>query len=231
MNTEEPELGNNIELNIEQILQSERAWEYVLLDIVKSEELDPWDIDVTKLTQKYLERIKKMKELDLRIPARLILAASILLKLQSDQLVQTEKEEIFEDLLFDMGEGEIVEKEEDEVPLLDLRIRRKPQRKVTLDDLLRTLQKSMIPKERKQRVQPFIIEFPETDINEQIELLYKKIIKSSLGKIPFSDLIKKRTRDEVIDTLLPLLYLANDRRIDLEQENFFQELFVLPKAN
>lgn len=221
-----------MELNIEQILQSERAWEYVLLDIVKSEDLDPWDIDVVKLTETYLERIHKMKDLDLRIPARIILAASMLLKMQSDLLMPHEEEEALEEALLDfelMGPAEEEDEDEGELSLLDLRIRRKPERKITLDDLVSTLSKSMEPKPPKLKTQQFVLDLPEVDVTQQIEMLYEQILSKKEKKIPFSELTPSNSPDDVVDTLLPILYLANEHKIDLEQDTFFKDFYVLKK--
>ncbi len=214
-------------LNIEQILQSERAWEYILLDIVKSEELDPWDIDITKLTQTYLDRIQKMRELDLRIPARIILAAAILLRLQSEALSLTKSEEgMFEELF---GQEEEVPAEEPElVPLLDLRLTRKPLRKITLTDLIEVLEKAM-EKSHRERALPYqvALNLPEVDISELIETLYRKIYSMKEQKIPFKVLLPQKTANHAVDTFLPLLHLANEQKIDLEQEGIFSELFIL----
>jgi segregation and condensation protein A len=220
-----------MELNIEQILESERAWEYVLLDIVRSEEIDPWDIDLTKLTAKYLERIKKMEQLDLRVPARLILAAAVLLRLQSDQLLDEDEEEAIEEMMLgeDLGLFEAPETEEDvELPMLDLRIRRKPQRKITLEDLITTLKKSLKPKEPRQTYKktPFVMDFPEVDITEQIEKLYKQILGSDKKKMKFTELSPSLEREDIVDTLIPLLHLSNDHKINMDQEEFFHEIYV-----
>ena len=218
-----------MELNIEQILQSERAWEYLLLDIVRSEDLDPWDIDITKLTETYTKKIKNMKELDLRIPARIILAAAILLKMQSDQLVMSdEEEELFEELFSEEELLEDTEKKEEEFPILDLRIRRKPTRRVTLEDLISNLQKALVKKEKpiKFRPEPFELKLEEEDISKKIDDLYAKILKSKLKKIAFSNLLNEKTRTEVIGTLLPLLHLANDGKVNIEQEEFFKEIYI-----
>lgn len=215
-----------MELNLEQILQSERAWEYVLLDIVKSEELDPWDIDITKLTENYLSRIKKMKELDLRIPARLILAAAILLRMKSDELVMTEEAEAAFEETFGEETTEPPGASE-EIPLLDLRLRRKPLRKITLEDLILTLQKSLEPKEKRDRITSFVLELPEVDITQQIEELYKKILSAQTEKILFTELLSEKTRESAIDTFIPLLHLATENRIVLEQKEFFKELYVM----
>lgn len=230
-------MDKNIEVNVEQILKSDRAWEYILMDIVESEELDPWDIDVSELTESYTKRIKKMKSLDLRVPARVILAAAILLKMQSDQLVMTEEEEeMFDELFYDDELEEDYEGEEEDVPMLDMRVKRKPVRKVTLGDLVTNLKKAMDKKERKKKnrkpiYEPddFGLKLDEADIGKKIDQIYGRILKTNLDKIPFSDLIEERSRSEIISTLLPLLHLANDEKINLQQEGFFKEIFVCPK--
>lgn len=226
-------MAADIEFNIEQMLQSERAWEFVLLDIVQSEELDPWDIDITKLTAKYTERVNKMKQLDLRIPARLILAAAILLKMQSDRLVLSEGREEFADSLgegfedddmFDQPDAE--RKVMDDVPDLNLTVRRKHIRPITLADLINKLKRSIDPPLPRGRRMKFHLDIPDEDITEQIENLYTKVISHSFTKVPFSKLTENMSRRQIIDTFLPLLHLANDHRVDLHQENFFEEIYV-----
>jgi len=223
-----------MELNIEEILQSEQAWEYILLDIVKSADLDPWDIDLTKLTESYLEKIETMKRLDLRVPARIILAAAILLKLQADTIVPSEAGGFFD---FDFDEADELfsdqeDREAEEVPMLDLHIRRRPTRKVTLDDLVKSLKKSFqseVRRERKRRRVHFQIDVEGIDISEQIDKIYGEITSHKEKKIPFSNLLEDKDRDTVINTLMPLLHLANDHKIGLEQEEFFKEFYVLKR--
>jgi segregation and condensation protein A len=219
----------NIEENIEQMLQSENAWEFVLLDIVKSEDLDPWDIDISKLTTKYTERVNNMKQLDLSIPARLILAVAILLRMKSDLLLSIDDvEEGFSDFtdddLFDQDgpDRELM----DDVPDLNIHVRRKHIRKITLGDLVDKLKKSMEPTKPRGRNTLFRLDLPEEDISEKIEKLYTQIITHSMKKIPFSKLTEKKNRRGVIETFIPLLHLANEHKVTLHQEEFFKELYV-----
>ncbi|HIJ99387.1 TPA: segregation/condensation protein A [archaeon] len=225
-----------MELNLDQILQSERAWEYVLLDIVRSENLDPWDIDISRLTAKYTERINQMKEFDLKVPARLLLAAAILLRMKSDRLVDSEEREAYAELLrgdeeFLFGDDDEESGPSEEVPLLTLITKRKHLRKITLEDLIGKLEVSMRPKERKVKVEPFVLVFDEVDITEQIEELYTKIMESKKDKIPFDDLLPSKTREDMINTLMPLLHLANDSKVKLVQEKLFEDLYVLSEKN
>ncbi|RMH79416.1 MAG: segregation/condensation protein A [Acidobacteria bacterium] len=59
--------------------------------LVEEGKLDPWDVDISALARAYLEEIKRSELLDLRVPARAVLAASFLLKKQVDIIFPTPK--------------------------------------------------------------------------------------------------------------------------------------------
>ena len=63
--------------------QEELSWKTILVDLVHKEQMDPWDINITLLTQRYIEVIKAMKENNLRISVKILLAAAFLLKMKS----------------------------------------------------------------------------------------------------------------------------------------------------
>lgn len=65
----------------------------ILLQLVQMGKVDPWNIDIVDLTEKYIERLREMKELDLRISARAILAASILVRMKSEALLYSDEEQ------------------------------------------------------------------------------------------------------------------------------------------
>ena len=67
--------------------KDEVTWQTMLYDLVRSEEMNPWDIDIAVLAQKFFEMIGTLKEMDFRIPGKIILAAAILLKIKSVQLM------------------------------------------------------------------------------------------------------------------------------------------------
>ena len=72
----------------------EITWQTIIFDLVKSEQMDPWDIDISLLTQKYIEMLRSLKEHDFRISGKVLLAAAILLKLKSHKLVGEELSEL-----------------------------------------------------------------------------------------------------------------------------------------
>ena len=70
------------------IQEDEITWQTIIYDLVKSEEMDPWDIDVSLLAKKYLETIKKLQEMNFNLSGKIVLASAILIKLKTRKLVE-----------------------------------------------------------------------------------------------------------------------------------------------
>lgn len=207
-------------------LVTQPTWREMLLDLVVSEKLDPWNIDIVDIASRYLERIRNLQKLDLRVPANLILAASILLRFKSDALRFEEEEQVVEQQTF------IDEQTPVEIPMLSLRTRIPRKRKVTLNELMSALEE-VFEEQRKRQEKPVIkesmvINIPKYDITERMKEIYRRVKENAdaSGLVTFSSLLKKRTREEIIYTLLPILHLAQDGRVSIFQEKFFGEIFI-----
>ena len=130
--------------------EDEITWQTILYDLVKSEEMDPWDIDLSILSKKYLETIKKLHEMNFTISGKIILASAILLKIKSQKLVEEDLVN-FENIINPPEEEFILEglDEESLEALGENRIviiPKMPQprrRKVSLQDLVGALQKAL----------------------------------------------------------------------------------------
>jgi len=68
----------------------------VLVELAKRGDIDPWDIDIARTTEKFLQYIDSLEKRDLRIPARTLLYASILLRMKSDSMEGQKEEEAAE---------------------------------------------------------------------------------------------------------------------------------------
>ncbi|MAG50951.1 hypothetical protein CL621_04940, partial [archaeon] len=90
--------------------KDEITWQNIIYGLVKSEEMNPWDVDVSLLSKKYLETIKKLKETNFLISGKMVLASAILLKIKSEKLV-SHNIAAFDNLLFS-NEEELEEVEE-----------------------------------------------------------------------------------------------------------------------
>ncbi len=201
------------------------TWKEMLLEMIATEKLDPWNIDITALANSLVKKVKKMQNLELHVPANVILAAAILLKYKSNALRFAEEaiqqEEVYE------------EPQAEEIPRLELVSRIPPKGPITLEDLMKEMEQ-VIKYENKGQLQPKKIEeiitmpAPEFDIEEKMDsvfaLLRKKI--DGEGWATFSALLEKKNAEEVIYTLIPLLHLSQKKTVDLRQDEFFGEIFI-----
>ncbi len=223
--------------------QEDVTWKTLLYDLVKEEQMDPWDINVTLLTHKYIELIKGMKEHDFRISGKILLAAAILLKIKSthlvendiaqlDQLINETEEEVLEEELFDELHNE-VKKEKQTFQLIP----RNPQprnRKVSIEDLTKALQRAMASKRRfleRQRPRKFTVPKRKIDIGEVIRDVFHKINyytkKQKKKSLSFQKLLPpKAGKKETVYTFLPLLHLENQEKIVTEQEKAFADIKI-----
>ena len=63
------------------------SWKTMIYELVRSEQMNPWDVNITLLTQKYIGLVKEMQELNLRVSGKVLLAAAFLLRMKSTHLV------------------------------------------------------------------------------------------------------------------------------------------------
>jgi len=218
------------------------TWQTIIYELVRKEEMDPWDIDVSLLTKRYIEMLKKLKELNFRISGRILLAAAVLLKIKSKRLVGKDIDEI--DKLFAQSEGSdelfyeddesYIETRQEEIPSLIPKTPQPRKRKVSIYDLVDALQKALEVKERKvmRSIPKAKMEIPERskDISLVIKEVYLKIKKLFLKgnkRLTFTSLVFSDSKKEKVHTFVPLLYLTNQRKIDLLQFEHFGEIEIL----
>ncbi|MBN2112072.1 segregation/condensation protein A [Candidatus Woesearchaeota archaeon] len=221
------------------------TWKDIIFNLVKTEQMDPWDINIGLLSKKYIELLKKAKELDFKISGKVVLAAAILLRLKSKRLVgedldefdrllagnTVDEDEFYDDLAAMRDASKIPEEER-----LNL-VPRTPQprkRKVSVYDLVNALEKALEVKKRRiiKSIPTLEVEVPQktTDIGLVIKQVYNRILDHFLEKkgrkLTFSQLVPSRDKEDKILTFIPLLHLSNSRKIDLEQEAHFGEIDI-----
>lgn len=216
------------DMTLEKIVQLP-TWREILLDLVHQNKLDPWNIDVVEISSQYLERVRKIETTDLRLPANLILGAAILLRFKSDalSLEEAQVQETIDTYVEDEG---IVG-----IPSLELRSRIPPKRRITLDELLNAMETVMEESKKREVVQKQItlpanmeIHLNAFKLEEKIEEVMKKIGTNldEEGWATFSGLLSDKNRQEIVFTLLPLLFLVQEGKIVMMQEKFFGEIFI-----
>lgn len=217
----------------------EITWQTIINDLVKSEEMDPWDIDLSKLAAMYLETIKKLKETNLFVSGKVILASAILLKIKSYKLV-ADNIAAFDQLMYPSDEIEQLDdfvqdnSHKIEVPELLLKTPQPRKRKVTLNDLMSSLQKAIevnqrrIFKSEERYITNAVLPEKVIDITSLIKNIYEKIKNMFIDKeiLTFTELVSSDKKEDKLLTFIPLLHLANENKINLEQDHPFGEIKI-----
>ncbi|MDE1761571.1 MAG: segregation/condensation protein A [Candidatus Micrarchaeota archaeon] len=211
-------------MNLEQLV-SEATWKDILIDLAHRHKFDPWNVDIVVVVDRYIDAVKGMKVLDLRVPANIILAAAILLRLKSEMLN-------FEEPAADEGSHE--ERPIVNVDQLSFRLRIPPRRKITLTELISALEEAMKLKEVREAVEkqaplPVPISINPIDIEAEIEGVYQQVKKSvdKSNMTTFSILSKGRQlEDALLGLFIPLLFLSHKKKVTLIQERFFDEIII-----
>ena len=223
------------------VQKDEVTWQSMIYDLVNREHMDPWDIDVSKLSKRYLQMLKNLKHLDFRVSGKVVLAAAILLKIKSQKLLNEDIVEL--DRLMspeeEMSEDEFyndLEHERYKQPEVDPLVPRTPQprkRKVSIYDLMSALNKALEVRDRRvlRNIPSVRIEVPAMKINitQLIETLHQKIKNfSGSEKLTFRELTKD-DRQSKLKLFVPLLHLANSdqRKIDLVQNEHFGDIEIV----
>lgn len=229
--------------------KDEVTWQTIIYELVKNDEMDPWDIDISLLTHKYIDMLKKLKELDFRISGKVVLAASILLKIKSKKLVG-EDIEALDQLFSQRDEDEIQDLFDEPVehpekalfqenkPFLLPRTPQPRKRKVSVYDLVNALEKALEVKKRRvfKNMPELNIEIPKKskDVTEIIRDIYVQIKQffsiNSGRKLTFSKILPSDSREDKVFTFIPLLHLAHLRKIDLKQEIPFSEIEIMLRS-
>ncbi len=213
------------------------TWQSVIYELAREGKIDPWDIDVAVLAGEYLQLIRKLKEMNFRLSGKVILAAAVLLKMKAERIG-------LEQLYSLMNPPEAPEELGDEPEFekhftkaeLHSRIPLPRKRKVTIFELVDSLKKALeVDERRRQRVldlnpAPRHLTIKKPDIFSKIQVVFSKLrdlarkFKNKL--IPFDEIIPSTEKRDIIWTLIPLLHLANQGKLELQQEEAFGKIFI-----
>jgi segregation and condensation protein A len=224
------------------------SWQAIILDLINSEQLDPWDIDLVVLTNKYLEKIKEFEEANLFVSSKVLFAAALLLRIKSEILLNHDIPSL-DDILFGRKEERRYEQErielDEEIPDLVQRTPLPRHRKVSLQELLSALGKAITTENRrikkvvvaKQQEIETAIAIPKGTINlkDMVKNVYNKLkcffTPDRDVPVAFTELLgdKKDIKEERINHFVPLLHLDTQHRVLLEQEKHLEEIYIWMK--
>jgi segregation and condensation protein A len=230
------------------ITGEELSWQSIIYDLIKTEQLDPWDIDIGILAEKYVEIIQNLEEADFFISSKVLLACSLLLRLKSEILVNSYIKSLDESLygrkVEEKPEIERLNIEEGELPNLIPRTPMARHRKVTLKELMGALNKAIDTENRRikreikgHQTKKAILKVMPKEGYISLKIRVKKIfgvlknhIENGNEHIKFSHLASER--EEKLASFIPILHLSNNEEIYLKQQKHFGDIKIrLEKCN
>ena len=233
----------------------------ILVNMAKQGKIDPWNVNIVDVTDKYLMHLFQSKAQNLRLTGRTLLFAAILLKLKSNVLEgldvldfepQQEIDEFgYDDDQLDYSEDYIPTNNVisiDEVLQRRTSVRLNHNRVVTLRDLIRQLEfYEMLDKKQslknaheraKRRVQNYAKLSPEDIVN----LAHDEYIENGVQRLKANlcEILDRQDRIELteltllgmdrISAYISLLFLTVDSDYDLEQDEFYSDLYVIRRT-
>ena len=232
----------------------------ILVNMAKQGKIDPWNVDIVEVTDKYLMHLFQSKAQNLRLTGRTLLFAAILLKLKSNVLEgidvldfepQHQDEFNYDDEMPLDYEEEYIPTNNvisiDEVLQRRTSVRLNHNRVVTLRDLIRQLEfYEMLDKKQplknahesaKRRVQNYARLSPDDIIN----LAHDEYIENGVQRLKanLSEILSRQDKIELneltllgmdkISAYISLLFLTVESDYDLEQDEFYGDLYVIKR--
>lgn len=227
----------------ELITRDEVSWQAILYDLIKTEQLDPWDIDIKILAERYAQVVREMENANFFVSSKVLLACAILLRLKSEILTNQYIKELDEAIYGRKDDKryslERIELDEDELPILVPRTPMPRYKKVTLQELMASLNKAMETETRRikrdirvrQANKSALVVLPNKDripLKDRISMVLAKI-KEHLKK-PSNDHMKfshlAQSKEERLVSFIPILHLSNNNQIYLYQQEHFGEIHM-----
>jgi len=225
----------------------EITWKQIIFGLIETEEMDPWDIDISRIAQQFLKMLRTLTRLDFRISGKMVLASAILLKMKStklvdeeiaalDQLINSADEPValFDEFPVD-GSLLIQEEAPGERPRLVPRTPQPRKRKVSVYDLVEALEQALEVDANRVRFQPRILQevtLPDNplDMGQLIRHVYEKVNKHYKGRnavmLTFEELVPSDAKEDKVLTFIPLLHLDFQRKVDMLQEEHFGPISI-----
>lgn len=222
----------------------------LLLHLVRSTEMDIYEIDTSVIIEEYLNYISKMKDLNIDVASEFLVMAATLVHIKSKMLIGSTEEKEEEDTEFEINSEEELKKRILEYEkyksmcdvFKDLEEKRadfftkepvslkeysnqpiQNDGSVTIEDLVNAL---LAYQERLNEQKPIHTKITkkELSVEEQIVSIKDKLKRKK--KMNFLDLFEEVTKEYLIVTFLAILQMNKNDEINIYQEKNFDNIVV-----
>ena len=183
---------------------------YLAYKLVEEGKIDPWDVDLEKLINSYLEEIRRIELRDLRVPAKVVAFATFLIKKQLEILFpKPPRPRVKRKITLQEIEQEFEATAVEEI----------------VETAKRRVSKKRNSTKRKIKKEPLPLEPPlhKAKLEEVLEYLLNLLEElEEERKVPFSGFA---TKEDYVAKLWGLLNLTYEGKVDMEQETPFGEIY------
>jgi segregation and condensation protein A len=186
----------------------------LLVEMAKTGEIDPWNIDIVKVADQYLKAVAELKEADLKITGKTVLYLAILLRMKSDQLAGINYLNPPDEFLDELLEPDFMDNNRIIQPKFSFR---------SLDEVIKRRTSTKQPRIRNVTLEDLILELQKYEELEKRRSLKEKVEKASNRRMMdyadfTADDIEEMAHEEFQeDTVSQLRYLLERILIGQEQ--------------
>lgn len=233
----------------------------ILVEMSRKGKIDPWNIDIADVTDKYLQKLIEIKTNNLKLTGRTLFFAAVLLRIKSDILeginlndencfpeheIIDELDSAFDDDLENINLNNVISLDDVLERRTSIRLHR--ERIVTLDDLIKQLEfyekidKRLALQNKNSRALRRAKSYEKFTPEDIINMAHDEYIDNSITvlqavlerifltdkKVGISDL--NETGMDKVSIYIALLFLSATTSIDLVQDEFYSELYVVPET-
>jgi len=198
----------------------------ILFDLLRLHRVKPWDVDITFLLNSFLAEMKTKGYIDFSASGTALLSSSIVHRMKSELVLKMEEP----------PKPPAPRPNEEVPPPLPFPLRFE-YTSTSVVEILRTLQEVLNNEKVILAKKPFVLSPPSVfeqldeflaHIEENIEDFYAKLIRLSIRGVPisFRKLVKGETLLDIVRTFIMLLFLANQKKILLAQDDESSDILI-----
>ncbi|MGB5824062.1 MAG: segregation/condensation protein A [Proteocatella sp.] len=211
----------------------------LLLDLIKRSKYEIKDVIILDIINQYLKIIEVMSESDLEVVSEFIVMAASLMEIKSRYFIfinDSSNEDDPGKELIDMLEtyryfkdiADIMKDMYNDAPSV---YRNKKHETFTEDvlDLSKCSANDILKaylnlSKKEEQPKPQIVSFKKISVDEKIREIEKILTQNA--NIYFDKILNSNEKDEVVATLLGVLELAKDQRVEIYQKQIFKDILI-----
>jgi len=224
----------------------------LLLHLIKQSDISIHDINISEITEQYLNYIDTQEKMNLNVASEYLVMAAALIEMKSSSLLPRKKQEETDEYEEDPREiliqrlieykkyKEMTKEFKELEDARNLIYTKAPEDlkeyqtrdtsyhgEVGLDDLILAFQNFL---NRKELEKPLSTKITKKELSVHARSREIKSLLSKRKKLEFYELFEIYNKEYVVVTFLSILDLAKKQELDIKQENNFSKIYLVAKG-